>query len=310
MLRVHDSPESNESALLALLNLAVKDETNKIKIVEAGALEPIIGFLKSQNSNLQEYATASLLTLSASPINKPVISAYGAIPLLVEILRYGSSQAKVEALKALSNLSTYTDNVSIILATKPIPPIVDLLKTCKKSSKTAEKCCALIESLMEFDEGRTALTSEEGGVLAVVEVLENGSVHSREYAVGALLTMCESDRCKYREPILKEGVIPGLLELTVQGTPKSQTKAQTLLRLLRDSPYPRSELQPDTVENIVCNIISQIDGDEQSGKAKKMLAEMVQVSMEQSLRHLQQRALVCTPSDLSINSCASEVSLK
>jgi vacuolar protein 8 len=65
--------------------------------------------------------------------------------------------------------------------------------------------------------------------------------------------------------------------------------------LLRDAPYPRSELQPDTLENIVCNIISQIDGDEQSGKAKKMLAEMVQVSMEQSLKQLQQRALVCTP---------------
>lgn len=278
--------------------------------MEAGALEPIISFLESQSSNLQEFATASLLTLSASAINKPLIGASDAIPLLVEILRYGSSQAKVDALKALSNLSTYPDNLSIILATKPIPPIVDLLKTCKKSSKTAEKCCALIDSLMGFDEGRTALTSEEGGVLAVVEVLENGSLQSREYAVGALLTMCESDRCKYREPILKEGVIPGLLELTVQGTPKSQPKAQTLLRLLRDSPYPRSELEPDTVENIVCNIISQIDGDDQSGKAKKMLAEMVQVSMEQSLRHLQQRALVCTPSDLPINSCTSEVSLK
>jgi vacuolar protein 8 len=124
--------------------------------------------------------------------------------------------------------------------------------------------------------------------------------------------LCQSDRCKYREPILREGVIPGLLELTVQGTPKSQSKSQTLLRLLRDTPYPRSELQPDTLENIVCNIISQIDGDEQSGKAKKMLAEMVQVSMEQSLRHLQQRALVCTPTpnDLPISSCTSEVSSK
>ncbi|KAF3444353.1 hypothetical protein FNV43_RR14044 [Rhamnella rubrinervis] len=229
--------------------MKVKMRRNKTKIVEAGALEPIISFLKSHSSNLQEYATASLLTLSASVINKPLISASGAIPLLVEILRYGSSQAKVDALKALSNLSTGRG------ARKWVPP-------------------------------------------------------SREIAVGALLTMCQSDRCKYREPILKEGVIPGLLELTVQGTPKSQSKVQTLLRLLRDSPYPRSELEPDTVENIVCNIISQIDGDDQSGKAKKMLADMVQVSMEQSLRHLQQRALVCTPSDLPINSCTSEVSLK
>ncbi|KAK4277971.1 hypothetical protein QN277_015884 [Acacia crassicarpa] len=310
MLRF-DSSESHEPALLALLNLAVKDEKNKISIVEAGALEPIISFLKSQNINLQECATASLLTLSASATNKPIICASGAIPLLVEILRDGSPQAKADAVMALSNLSTHPDNLSAILKTNPIPFIVDLLKTCKKSSKTAEKCCALIESLVGFDEGRTALTSEEGAVLAVVEVLENGNLQSREHAVGALLTMCESDRCKYREPILREGVIPGLLELTVQGTPKSQLKARNLLQLLRETPYPRSEIQPDTLENIVCNIISQIDGDEQPGKAKKMLAEMVQVSMEQSLRHLQQRALVFTPSsDRPIPNCASEVSSK
>ncbi|KAI5407374.1 U-box domain-containing protein 4 [Lathyrus oleraceus] len=308
MLRV-DSAESHEPALLALLNLAVKDEKNKIKIVEAGALEPILSFLKSQNPNLQASATAALLTLSASSTNKPIISASGAIPLLVEILRDGSPQAKADAVMALSNLSTYPNNLSIILETNPIPFIVDILKTCKKSSKTAEKCCALIETLVDYDQCRTVLTSEEGGILAVVEVLENGTLQSREHAVGTLLTLCQSDRCKYREPILREGVIPGLLELTVQGTPKSQIKARTLLQLLRESPYPRSEIQPDTLENIVCNIISQIDGDDQSGKAKKMLAEMVQVSMEQSLRHLQQRALVCTPSDLPIAG-ASEVSFK
>ena len=280
--------------------------------MEAGALEPVISFFQNENLNLQEYATAALLTLSASVNNKPIIGASGAIPLLVDILRHGSTQAKVDAVMALSNLSTHPDNLTIIFGTSPIPSIVSLLKTCKKSSKTAEKCCSLIESLVGFDEGRTALTAEEGGVLAVVEVLENGTLQAREHAVGALLTMCESDRCRYREPILREGVIPGLLELTVQGTPKSQTKAQILLRLLRDTPYPRSELQvPDTIENIVCNIISHIDGDDQSSKAKKMLAEMVQVSMEQSLRHLQQRALVCPPTDLPIsNSCTSEVSLK
>ena len=284
---------------------------NKISIVEAGALEPIICFLKSQDLNLQEYATASLLTLSASTVNKPIITASGAIPLLVQVLKHGSPQARADAVMALSNLSTHPNNLHVILETEPIPSIVNLLKNCKKSSKTAEKCSALIESLAGFEEGRIALTSEEGGVLAVVEVLENGSLQSREHAVGALLTMCQSDRCKYREPILREGVIPGLLELTVQGTPKSQSKAQMLLQLLRESPYPRSELQPDTLENIVCNIISQIDGEDQSGKAKKMLAEMVQVSMEQSLRHLQQRALVCTPTEkLPIASCTSEVSSK
>ncbi|XP_058227043.1 U-box domain-containing protein 4-like [Rhododendron vialii] len=310
MLR-SESAEATEASLLALLNLAVKDETNKINIVNAGALEPIISFLQLESSTLQEHSTAALLTLSASSVNKHIIGDSGAIPLLVDILRYGSSQAKADAVMTLYNLSTQANLLTLILDAKPIPPIVNLLKTCKKSSKTAEKGTALIESLVGFDEGKIALTSEEGGVLAVVEVLESGSLQSREHAVGTLLTMCQSDRCKYREPILKEGVIPGLLELTVQGTPKCRCKAQTLLRLLRESPYRRSELQPDTLENIVCNLICHMEGEDQSvKKAKQMLADMVQVSMEQSLRHLQQRALVCTPADLPIASCASEVSLK
>ncbi|RWW65941.1 hypothetical protein BHE74_00026717 [Ensete ventricosum] len=328
MLRSRSS-ESNEAAILALLNLAVKDERcvlrilnpllnciviyiyrNKISIVEAGALEPLISFLESTNANLQEYATAALFTLSASSVNKSRMSASGAIPLLVKVLTDGSQQAKIDATVTLYNLSTIVDNIKTILSFHPIPPLVAILKTCNKSSKTAEKCCALLETLVGLDEGRTALTAEEGGVLAVVEVLEEGSPQSREHAVGALLTMCESDRSRYREVILKEGAIPGLLELTVQGTLKSQAKARRLLELLRDSPYPRSELQADTLDNIVSNIVSQIDGDEQAEKAKKMLAEMVQISMEKSLRHLQRRALMRTPAELPLRKRPSEVPSK
>ncbi|KAL3640390.1 hypothetical protein CASFOL_015358 [Castilleja foliolosa] len=286
------SADANEAALAALLNLAVKDETNKINIIQSGALTPIIAFLQSENATLQEHAVAALITLSASPVNKPIISASNAIPHLVNILRFAGSQAKLDAVLALYNLSTHRENITIILKADPIPPLVNLLKSCKKSSQTAEKCTALIESLVAFDEGRTIITSIEGGILAVVEVLEGGSLHSREHAVGALLTMCQSDRERYREPILGEGVVPGLLELTVQGTVKGRTKARTLLKLLRESPYPRSEARPDTLENIVCDIMSRIDddGEDQTGKAKRMLSEMVQVSMEQSLRHLQERA--------------------
>ncbi|KAK8938657.1 hypothetical protein KSP39_PZI010889 [Platanthera zijinensis] len=294
MLR-DEKPECNEVAILALLNLAVKDERNKIKIIDAGALDPLIFFLQSTNSNLQEYATAALLTLSATSVNKPIISSTNAILLLVKILNDGSPQSRIDSIMALYNLSTIPGNLETILGSQTIPSLITVLKSCKKSSRTAEKCCAILESLAVFDDGRIALISEEGGVLALVEVIEDGSLRGREYAVGALLTMCESDRNRYREIILKEGVIPGLLELTVHGTPKSQLKSKKLLHLLRKSPYQRSELEADALENIVCSIASRMDGEDCAGNAKKMLAEMVQVSMEQSLRHLNQRALVCTP---------------
>ncbi|KAK4347925.1 hypothetical protein RND71_034264 [Anisodus tanguticus] len=69
-------------------NLILK---NKISIINAGALEPIICFLQSENSTLQDHATASLLTLSASSVTKPIISSSDVIPRLVEVLRQGGS---------------------------------------------------------------------------------------------------------------------------------------------------------------------------------------------------------------------------
>ncbi|XP_076909236.1 U-box domain-containing protein 45-like [Bidens hawaiensis] len=290
------SVEAKAAALLALLNLAVQDETNKISIVDAGALDPIVTIFKSGIINMQEHATALLATLSASPVTRSTIGASGSIPFLVEVLDQGTPQAKVDAVMALYNLSSDKNNLNLILQSQPVPYLVNILKSSKKSSKISERCTGVLELLISFEEGRVSLTSEEEGVLAVVEVLERGSPQNREHAAGTLLTMCESDRCRYREPILKEGVIPGLLELTVQGTVTSQTKARTLLRLLRESPYRRSEREPDTLENIVCDIISHIEGKEQSGNAKQMLADMVQVSMEQSLRHLQRRHLRVTGS--------------
>ncbi|XP_074571410.1 U-box domain-containing protein 17-like [Curcuma longa] len=291
MLRSLNS-DSGEAAILALVNLAVKDERNKIKIVEAGALVPLVHFLQSSDSTLQEYATAAVLTLSASFPNRPAISTSGALPLLIKILVDGNPQAKIDALTALYNLSTIPENLTIILPLHPVPTLLCLLRNCRKSSKITEKCSALLELLVNFEEGRAALTAAEGGVLTIVEVLEEGSLRSREHAVGALLALCESDQSRYRDVILKEGAIPGLLQLTIQGTPKSQVKAHLLLQLLRSSRCIRSELQTGTFDSIVCNIVSNMDGGEQMGKAKKMLADMIKVSMEQSLRHLQQRAFV------------------
>ncbi|CAL9230658.1 unnamed protein product [Arabidopsis halleri] len=161
------SPLMAEALAVHLALTHATDLGNKIRIIEAGALKPIITFLQSDTTTLQEYAAASLLTLSASPTNKPIIGAYGAIPHLVKLIKHGSPQ---------------TDD----------------------SRKTSNEC----------------------GLFALVEVLENGTLQGREYAV----------------------------------------------------------------EDLGSDIISHIDGDDQCGEAKKMLAEMVKVTMQKSLRHLQEHA--------------------
>lgn len=287
--------DAREAALLALLNLAVRNEGNKVMIVMSGAVPPLIELLKFENGSLRELATAAILTLSASASNKATIAASGATPLLVQILSSGSVQGKVDAVTALYNLSTCTENLTPIIASGAVPPLLSLLRECKKYSKFAEKTTALLEILSGFEEGRIAISDLDGGILTLVETVEDGSLISTEHAVGVLLSLCQSCRKKYRELILKEGAIPGLLQLTVEGTPIAQQRARTLLELLRDAPPKR--LSSAVLESIVYDIATRVDGaDKAAETAKQLWKDMVQRSMELSMNRIQLRAAASTPS--------------
>ncbi|XP_022728199.1 U-box domain-containing protein 15-like [Durio zibethinus] len=287
--------DAREASLLALLNLAVRNERNKVNIVTAGAVPPLVELLKLQNSGFRELATAAILTLSAAAPNKPTIAASGAAPLLVQILSSGSVQGKVDAVTALHNLSTCKENSVPVLDAKAVSPLINLLKQCKKYSKFAEKATALLEILSISEEGRVAITDSDGGILTLVETVEDGSLVSTQHAVGALLSLCQSCREKYRELILKEGAIPGLLRLTVEGTSIAQERARTLLDLLRDTPRGK-KLASSVLEKIVYDIATRVDGaDKAAETAKRLLEDMVQRSMELSINRIQHRAASCTP---------------
>ncbi|XP_038901493.1 U-box domain-containing protein 45 [Benincasa hispida] len=270
--------DAREASLLALLNLASRNERNKIKIVAAGAIPPLLELLKFQNLSLRELATAAILTLSAAKSNKPVILSAGATSLLVQILISGSVQAKVDAVTALYYLSSCTEseNSSMMLDPRAVAPLIDLLKDCKKHSKFAEKTTSLLQIISNSEEGRIAISNSDGGILTLVQTVEDGSLVSTEHAVGVLLSMCQSCRATYREPILKEGAIPGLLRLTVEGTTEAQERARRLLDLLRDSPQEKRMSSAD-LERIVYKIAAEVDGIGQAAEtAKRLMQEMVQ----------------------------------
>ncbi|KAK1315687.1 U-box domain-containing protein 45 [Acorus calamus] len=232
-----------ESALLALLNLAVRNERNKDRIVKSGAIPPLVEILKQNDGNLRDLATAAILSLSVSPSNKQPISNSGVTPLLIDILNSGSIQGKVDAVTALCNLYISPDNnpSPSTLTTEAIPPLLSLLKDCKKHSKFAEKATALLEILSSTEGGQTSISKYDGGILAIVETIEGGTLISTEHAVGVLLMLCRSRR-QYRRLVLEEGAIPGLLRLTIDGTEKGRERAVVLLDLLREEARPRRRL--------------------------------------------------------------------
>ncbi|KAI3755680.1 hypothetical protein L1987_55486 [Smallanthus sonchifolius] len=276
--------DAREVSLLALLNLASRNDRNKEEIVICGAIYPLVKLLKFQTAdNLRELATAAILTLSAAPNNRSTIANSGAIPHLIQILSCGSVQGRVDAVTALHNLTTATTKeepaISISLDAAAASPLINLLKECKKHSKFADKTTGLINIISKSHDGILAITKAEDGILTLVETIEDGSLVSTEHAVGVLLDLCMSSRSKYRELILKEGAIPGLLRLTVDGTHEARNKARLLLDLLRDS-APEKRLSSLVLEKIVHEIAARVDGSGNTVEtAKILLQDMVKRSM-------------------------------
>lgn len=290
MLSSSEDHEATEVALLALLNLAVRNEGNKVGLVKFGFVPPLVELLKSDSSRLRELATAAILTLSASKCNRPIIASSGVPSLLVQVLVSGSTQAKVDAVTTLYYLSSAKETADLCLSVDFVQPLLSLLKDCKKNTKFAEKATALLDILAESEEGRTQISQYDGGILALVETVEDGSMLSVEYAVSTLYTMCSSCREKYKELILNEGVIPGLLLLTVYGSDKAKTKAKDLLDMLRDDTKPK-QVTSDVLHTIVYDIASRVDGPDKAAEtAGRLLQDMAHRNMAISIGQRQVEA--------------------
>ncbi|KAK2451601.1 U-box domain-containing protein [Trifolium repens] len=73
-----------------------------------------------------------------------------------------------------------------------------------------EKAMVVLNSLAGIEEGKDAIV-EEGGIAALVEAIEDGSVKGKEFAVLTLLHLC-AESVSNRGLLVREGGIPPLVE--------------------------------------------------------------------------------------------------
>lgn len=271
-----------EAALFALLSLAFGSERNKIRIMRSGAIPVLLSLLQCQSEALIELTIAAMLILSSCTANKLAIASHGAIQLLVEFLSGDthniSLQAKLDAIATLHNLSTCHQIVPSIVSSGVLFSLLQLIHSSEKSSELVEKIMGLLESVVSLSENALCETAGTGGAIrALVETVEDGSPQCKEHAVGILLLICQSCRERYRGIILREGVMPGLLQLSVDGTWRAKTMARELLLLLRDCPsYGSRNKQTKNELNLIQQIMQEIDaGEKVEGSTLRLVEEMI-----------------------------------
>ncbi|KAL2650877.1 hypothetical protein R1flu_019005 [Riccia fluitans] len=228
-----DDLRAQESSALALLNVAVNNYRNKALVVNAGAVPLLVKMLgEGETQFIKESAAAALLTLSClNDSNKACIGSFGAITLLVQMMISGSSQGRKDALTTLYNLTIFVGNRHRVIRDGALPVLFHFLNLRKVD--LMEKCIALLYNLSFTEEGRNEIAQIGDAISTLAEILEGGSMKEKEHVVATMLLLCIHSS-QLNDSVLKEGVIPSLVAISVIGTPRARDKAQKLLQHFRE----------------------------------------------------------------------------
>lgn len=231
LLSTHD-PKIQENAVTALLNLSILD-SNKLLIMEAGAIDGIIEVLQAGKSmEARENAAATIFSLSMIDECKVMFGARPrVIPALVGLLKEGTSVGKRDAAMALFNLAIYNANKVNIVAAGAVPLLVHLLMDDKAG--ITDDALAVLAVLSGCSEGMKEIRENRGAVSLFVDLMRFGSLKGKENSVALLAGMCRNGGEEIaRRLMINPTSIPSLRSLVSEGSPKAKRKAEALLRLL------------------------------------------------------------------------------
>ncbi|CAA6661383.1 unnamed protein product [Spirodela intermedia] len=177
------------------------------------AFELLISFLDSE---IAHEALMILQIICRHPSCESSIVLPGVRPLM-KILDSGATEFPELVLDILCNLSSSIEGKHQIL-----------------NGRLAGNCLKLMHSLCEVEEGKVAIAETDGCITAIVELLDSGSREEQEHSVAILLSLC-SYCTEYCSLVMKEGIIPSLVHVSINGNSQGKDSSMKLLHVLRTS---------------------------------------------------------------------------
>ncbi|XLS86891.1 hypothetical protein HN51_037057 [Arachis hypogaea] len=165
---IPDRPGAPFLALGLLIHLGRDCPSNKLIMVEAGALEALTKYLSLSPQDATEEAATDLLGIlfSTADIRKHE-SAFGAVAQLVAVLRLGGRAARLSAAKALESLFTADHIRNAEMARQAVQPLVEILSTGTEREQHAA-IAALVRLLNENPSKALAVADVEMNAVDVL----------------------------------------------------------------------------------------------------------------------------------------------
>ena len=211
-----------------LKQLALQD-ANRAAIADAGAIEPLIELLCSEDLEVQEEAAAALrsLALGQGAIRRRIVRA-GSLPPLLAMLQLGSEDAassgpssaqlqrvrqmqrvrqrQEQAAGLLKTLAMHGESAAAIVAADGIPPLVALLESGDVGVQ--QDAAAALRNLAATCDASPAAIEQARGVGTLVGLLSSGNAEVQAAATGALRSLARYTNL--HAPLIEAGALTQL----------------------------------------------------------------------------------------------------
>ncbi|KAL5201359.1 hypothetical protein ABZP36_035713 [Zizania latifolia] len=241
-------------ASAALVNLSL-EPANKVRIVRAGAVPPLVEVLRSSTSppEAREHAAGALFGLALNEENRAAIGVLGAVPPLLDLLNSPAhpAPARRDAGMALYHLSLAAVNQSKI-ARFPGAPKALLAVASSPSEPTPIRRLALMVvcNVGACSEGRAALM-DSGAVSAVTTILSHDTRNTEldEWCVAAMYAMSRGS-LRFRGLARAAGADRALRRVADDGAPGGVRRdmAKKALRAMRSEADDAADLTGSSLE--------------------------------------------------------------
>ena len=167
-------PEGQDNAARALWHLAGTAEAQEV-IIEAGAIEPLVGMLRSEREHARGLSAITILQLVRH--NAKASAAFGragVFPPLVSLLAEENAQTQQQGAEAVAELALAGANRDTVAAAGGVPPLIELLSSRTPGTPSiASRALAQLAQDVEMPEAE-AKPEPEGGAAAGDGAAANG----------------------------------------------------------------------------------------------------------------------------------------
>lgn len=220
----------------------------KIPSMNEEVFQLITSFLDSELKNealLVLYELVQHLSHQQSHLMASIV-----IPPIFKILESEEIEGLELPLKIICDLSSDADIQAHLISLG----IFSKLSPILTEGSFIECCLKILWNFCDAEEARVLITRTDRCLGCIAEYLDTGSPKERELAVIILLAICShsTEDCSL---VMKEGVIPGLVDLSVNGTDEARRCSSKLLHLLRDLRQSDQLSNTCSQEGAVANVV-------------------------------------------------------